>query len=277
MLLHDDIMADGQAKAGAFAGRFGCKEGVEYLFLHLGRDAGAVVADADLDAIAEAARRGGQNRLEAIAVLRLAPACRVEAVRDQVDQHPRDVLRKNVGGAGGGIQGPFERDIEALLLGARAVIGEVEALLDERIDVDDPMLAGALARMQQHVLDDAVGALAVLDDLVEIAAQHVRQLVDLLARLVVDCEPLQGVLQLVDRVQMLRALIGNIKHETVRRETGPRPERYDDVAIGFPACVSMHARGEKPDETGGSSGPRFHRARFIWSRSVLREVRSIKS
>ena len=66
------------------------------------------------------------------------------------------------------------------------MIGEIEALLDERIDVDRPMLARAFARVQQHVLDDGIGALAVLHDLVEIAAQHVRQLVDLLARLVVD-------------------------------------------------------------------------------------------
>ena len=36
-----------------------------------------------------------------------------------------------------GIERLLQRDIEALLLGARAVIGEVEALLDERIDVDE--------------------------------------------------------------------------------------------------------------------------------------------
>ena len=39
-----------------------------------------------------------------------------------------------------------------------------------------PVLAGTLARMQQHVLDDGIGALAVLHDLVEIALQHVRRL-----------------------------------------------------------------------------------------------------
>ena len=37
------------------------------------------------------------------------------------------------------------------------------------------MLSRALARVQQHVLDDRVGALAVLHDLVEIVAQGVRQ------------------------------------------------------------------------------------------------------
>ena len=63
----------------------------------------------------------------------------------------------------------FKRDIEALLLGACPVIGEIEALLDESIEIDRPMLAGAFPRMQQHVLDDGVGAFAVLHDLVEIA------------------------------------------------------------------------------------------------------------
>ena len=54
--------------------------------------------------------------------------------------------------------------------------------------------------MQQHVLDDAIGTLAVLHDLLEIAAQHVRQLVDLLARLVVDRQALHDALQLVDQL-----------------------------------------------------------------------------
>jgi hypothetical protein len=40
--------------------------------------------------------------------------------------------------------------------------------------------------MQQHVLDDRVGALAVLYDLVEIALQHVRDLADLRAQLAVE-------------------------------------------------------------------------------------------
>ena len=93
---------------------------------------------------------------------------------------------KQVDLAGGRIERPLQRDVEALLLGPRAVIGEIEAFLDKGIDIDRPVLAGALARMQQHVLDDRVGALAVLHDLVEIALQHIRHLVDLRARLAVD-------------------------------------------------------------------------------------------
>ena len=59
------------------------------------------------------------------------------------------------------------------------MIGEIEAFLDEGIDIDGPVLTRAFARVQQHVLDDGIGALAVLHDLVEIALQRIRQFVDL--------------------------------------------------------------------------------------------------
>ena len=82
---------------------------------------------------------------------------------------------KTVDLTGGRIKGPLQGDVEALLLGAGTVIGEIEALLDEGVDIDQPMFARSFARVQQHVLDDGVGAFAVLNDLVEIVAQGVRQ------------------------------------------------------------------------------------------------------
>ena len=45
------------------------------------------------------------------------------------------------------------------------------------------MLARPFARMQQHVLDDGIRALAMLDDLFEIAAQRIGQIRDILAGL----------------------------------------------------------------------------------------------
>jgi hypothetical protein len=50
------------------------------------------------------------------------------------------------------------------------VIGEVERLLDQRVEVDRAALARDPSRVFEHALDDTVGALAVLGDLVEIAA-----------------------------------------------------------------------------------------------------------
>jgi hypothetical protein len=48
----------------------------------------------------------------------------------------------------------LERDGKAGRLRSRAMIGKVEAVLDNGIDVSGSALAGALARMQRHVFDD---------------------------------------------------------------------------------------------------------------------------
>ena len=45
VLLHNNVVADGKAKTGAFSGRFGCEERIEHLFFHIRRDTGAVIAD----------------------------------------------------------------------------------------------------------------------------------------------------------------------------------------------------------------------------------------
>ena len=56
------------------------------------------------------------------------------------------------------------------------------------------------ARMQQHVLDDRIRALAVLHDLVEVAAQHLRELGDLGAGLGIELRALERILQFVDQL-----------------------------------------------------------------------------
>jgi hypothetical protein len=53
--------------------------------------------------------------------------------------------------------------------------------------------------MQQHVLDDRVGAFAVLYDLIQIATQRIGQLVNLCARSMVDRYTAQDVPQLIDQ------------------------------------------------------------------------------
>src|SRR5262249_49629601 len=63
MLLDDNVVTDGEAKAGAFSGRFRREEGIEHLLFHLGRNTGAVVANPNFHAIAEALGRGSERRL----------------------------------------------------------------------------------------------------------------------------------------------------------------------------------------------------------------------
>ena len=145
MLLHDDVVSDGQAKAGALSGGFGREEGIEHLLLHFGRNAGAVVANSDLNAVAEVLRRSHKGWLIAIAIVLLfALGRRIEAVRDQVQESPCDLLREHIDLTGGRIKGPLHIDLEALLLGAGTMIGEIKALLDERVGVDQPMFARSL-------------------------------------------------------------------------------------------------------------------------------------
>ena len=175
MLLDDDVVTDREAKPGAFSRWFCREERIEHLLLHLGWNAGAIVANPDFHAVAKVLGGGSQGRLVVAAIgFRFALGRRIEAVRDKVQQRPCDVLREHVGFTSGGIQRSFQGDVEALLLGPRPVIGEVEAFLDERVDIDGAVLARAFARVQQHVLDDGIRALAVLHDLVEIALQRIR-------------------------------------------------------------------------------------------------------
>ena len=61
MLLDDDVVTDGEAKAGAFSCGFRREERIEHLLFDLGRDARAVVADSDFHAIAKALGRGSEG------------------------------------------------------------------------------------------------------------------------------------------------------------------------------------------------------------------------
>ena len=140
MLFNDDIVAQREAEAGSLAGGFCRIERIEHLFLHLGRNAGAVVADSNFDAVAEVFGRGNDGGLVTATRVRLALGRRVEAVRDQVKQHPRHLLREKHGLARGRIKRALQSDIESRFLGPRSVIGQIEAFLDERVDIDTPVL-----------------------------------------------------------------------------------------------------------------------------------------
>ena len=99
----------------------------------------------------------------------------VEAVAEQVQQHPRHVLRVDLDRRDAVAEVAFQRDVETLILGARAVIREVQRLIDQRVDVHRAPLARCAARVFQHGLHDAVGALAVLGDFLQVAGQRGRR------------------------------------------------------------------------------------------------------
>ena len=53
MLLHDDVVSDGQTEARTLTGGFCREEGIEHLFPDLGRNAGAVVANPNFNFVTE--------------------------------------------------------------------------------------------------------------------------------------------------------------------------------------------------------------------------------
>src|SRR5215470_18989693 len=98
MLLHNDVVTDGEPKPGPLSGRLRCEERVEYLFFYFGWNTCAVIPNEDFYTIAKASCRGHQGWFIAIAIsLGSALCCCIKAVRNQVQKHPRDILRKHVG------------------------------------------------------------------------------------------------------------------------------------------------------------------------------------
>jgi hypothetical protein len=93
MLLRHDVIADREAEAGSLAGRLGSEERLKELVSDFRRDANAVIPDTDFDRIIEIAGRHFQGRLEfRVAALPLAPSGRLEAIAEQVEADPCDVL-----------------------------------------------------------------------------------------------------------------------------------------------------------------------------------------
>src|SRR5262245_60811760 len=146
MLLHDNVVTDREPKPGSFSGRLRCEERVEHLFFYFRWNTGAVIPNPDFHTIAKASCRGHKGWFIAITIsVGFTLCCRIKAVRDQVQKHPRDILRKYVGLASGRVERPRHGDVEALFLSACTVIGEIEAFFDQGVDIDSPMFAGAFA------------------------------------------------------------------------------------------------------------------------------------
>src|SRR5262245_808795 len=95
MLLDDDVVTDGEPKPSSFSGGLRCEKRVEDLFLYFRWDTGAVIPNPDFHSIAKASCRRHDGWFVAIAVsLGSTLCCRIKAVREQVQKHPRDILGK---------------------------------------------------------------------------------------------------------------------------------------------------------------------------------------
>src|SRR5215475_565824 len=98
MLLDDDVVTDGEPEPGSFSGRLGGEERVEHLLFYFRWDTRAVIVNPDFHTIVKAPCRGHQGWFIAIAIsFGSTLCCCIKAIRDQVQKHPRDILRKYVG------------------------------------------------------------------------------------------------------------------------------------------------------------------------------------
>src|SRR5689334_9287902 len=137
MLLRDDVPADREPETGPFAGWLGREERLKQPVPDFGWDAGAVVAHPDFDRLAQVSGRDLEGRaIAGLAVAAGALVGGVEAVTKQVQKHAGHPLRRQLDRGGSGVELAFQGDVEARILGARAVIGEVERLVDEGIEID---------------------------------------------------------------------------------------------------------------------------------------------
>src|SRR5687767_5778233 len=97
MLLDDNVVAQREAEAGPLPGRLGGEKRVEHPIAHLRRNADSIVADPDLNAVAEVFRRSGKRWfVTGAGSLRFALCSCVKTVRDQVQEHPGNFLREEI-------------------------------------------------------------------------------------------------------------------------------------------------------------------------------------
>src|SRR5262245_25528298 len=81
VLFDDDVMADREAKAGAFSGRLSGEEWVKYLVFYFRRNTSAVISDRDFHSITEVLGRGRKRRLVVTpARFTSALGCGIEAI-----------------------------------------------------------------------------------------------------------------------------------------------------------------------------------------------------
>src|SRR5262249_14971843 len=105
MLLHNDIVTDGEPEPGSFSGRLRCEERVEHFFFYFRWNTRAVIPNADFHAIAKASCRGNQGGFIATAISFGSAFSRcIKAIGDQIKQRPRDVLWEDIGVASSRIQ-----------------------------------------------------------------------------------------------------------------------------------------------------------------------------
>ena len=142
-------------RPGALAGRLRGEEPVEDLRLHLGRDAGPIVDDLDVDHLPAPA--GAHGEVPALA----SGLHRLPRVPQEVHQHLTEAVRVGRDAGQVGLEVPDELDPGHGALGSL----EVHRLLDQGIEVDGLERGRARLGHGQELAHEALGTLGGVDDL----------------------------------------------------------------------------------------------------------------
>src|SRR5262249_479607 len=115
----------------------------------------------------------------------------VESIAYEVKEHGSQLLRHDVKWCEIAIEVALQCDVEARILRTCTVIGEIQGLVDERVQISGLQVAAAAARVLQHASANAVSATTVLNDLMQISGQHL------------DCFDNVGVIAGIERADRL--------------------------------------------------------------------------
>src|SRR6516225_2973092 len=144
VLLGDDLVADRQSKPGTLAGRLGREERLEQLVPVFQGNTHAIVTHPDFDAFAEFAGRDLQCRAVSSVALAAPLVGGIEAIAYEVEEHAGQLLRHDVNRCELAVEVVLQRDVEIRILRARPVIGVVQSLLGERVQIGQlPLIAAA--------------------------------------------------------------------------------------------------------------------------------------
>src|SRR5215472_12197538 len=141
VLFRYHFVADRQPKPGAFAGRLRRKERLEQFIPVFRRNADAIVAHSDLNAFAELAGCDLQCRAETAVALAATLVSSIEAIAYDVKEHPGQLLRYDFDRCEIAAEVALQCDVEALILRTRPVIGKIQGLLDQRVQISRLPLA----------------------------------------------------------------------------------------------------------------------------------------
>ena len=149
---------------------------------HVLGNARAVVANAELKAIVQAAAADGKLRLKI--ALRLDPLLiqGLKGVGEHVEKGTADVLGHHLDGADLFVKIDAQGCIEVCVLRPHGMVGQFHVLLQQRIEIDLPPVPRPGTGVLQHAAHDAVRPAAVLPDLVQIDLEIIENLLDLLSQ-----------------------------------------------------------------------------------------------